>query len=158
MSESLRVTPHILIIEARFYPEITEQLAQGAIAVLNSSQCTYERVQVSGALELPGAIRMAVKSMQLYSGEERFHGFIVLGSVIRGETSHYDHVSQEAIRGIQAVSLEFTLAVGNGILTTENKQQAMERSDPEKGNKGGVAAKTCLSMLSLKDRFGLLKE
>lgn len=158
MAHDMPVTPHILIVESRFYPDITDELVKGAVSVLNKKECTYERIVVPGCLEIPAAIKYAIKSMQLYEGEDRFHGFLALGCVIRGETSHYDYVCGESMRGIQDLTLFHSLSIGNGILTCENKKQAEERADTGKGNKGGFVANACLEMLSLKDRFGLLRQ
>ncbi len=157
MSEEVAVTPHFLIIESHYYPDVTAELVKGAVGVLSRKECTYERVEVAGCLEIPAAVKFAIKSMQLYEGEDRFHGFITLGCVIRGETSHYDHVCENTMNGIAELTKDYSLAIGNGVLTTENKEQAMARARVDKGDKGGWAAKTCIEMLALKDRFGLLR-
>lgn len=149
---------HILIIESRFYPEIADEMTKGAIDVLNDNGCTYERVQVPGTFEVPSIIRYAVKSMQLFSGGERFDGFVALGCVIRGETDHYDHVCRESIGGIQHLCMEYAIAVGNGILTVDNEKQAMARARVGEGNKGAKAAIACIEMINLKNRFGLVRK
>ena len=153
MNSAEKVDKHILIIESRFYSEIADELTKGAIQVLNDNSCTYERVQVPGTLEIPSVIRFAIKSMQLFSGGERFDGFVALGCVIRGETSHYDHVSQESIGGVQQLCMEYAIAVGNGILTVDNEDQAWARARVSEGNKGEKAALACIEMIDLKNRF-----
>ncbi len=149
------VTPHILIVEARFYEDIAEELAKGAIAVLEEAEVTYERLAVPGAFEVPAAIRMAVRAMHFHPHRRRFDGYVALGCVIRGETTHYDYVCQESARGLQNLALEFTLALGYGILTVENEAQAWERARVDGKNKGAAAARACLAMIEAKRRFGL---
>lgn len=157
MNDEKSVTPHFLIVESRYYPDITDELVKGAVNLLSKKECTYERIVVPGCLEIPAAVKYAIKAMQLYNGEDRFHGFITLGCVIRGETSHYDHVAGGAMDMLGELTKEYSLALGNGILTVENKKQAMERAAVDKGNKGGFAAQTCIEMLNLKERFGLIR-
>jgi len=158
MNEMTTTEPHVLIIEATFYPEIADELAAGAIATLNDAGVTYERIKVPGALEIPSVVRYAVKSMQLFCGNDRFDGFVALGCVIRGDTSHYDHVCDNAIGGLSRLATEYALAIGNGVLTVENRAQAMARASVAQGNKGGVAAQACIEMVQLKSRFGLLRK
>ena len=148
-------TPHILIVEARFYEDIADALAKGAVAVLEEAGCTYERISVPGAFEIPAAIRMAIKSMDHYSGDQRFDGYIALGCVIRGETSHYDYVCGESARMLQDLACAHTLALGYGILTCENADQAWARADVQRKNKGGEVAQACLDMIEVKRRFRL---
>lgn len=140
---------HILIIEARFYDDICDRLLDGALQVLDGAGASYERITVPGALEVPGAVRMA---LQVREGEasSKFDGFLPLGCVIRGETSHYDHVAEECIRGTGELVTRFGLAVGMGVLTVEDRAQAESRSDPAGGDKGGVAARACLRMIAVK--------
>lgn len=133
----------IMIIESRFYDEITDDLLKGAIEELEG--VNYKRLVVPGILEIPAAISYIMK----YSNE-RYAGYIVLGCAIKGETDHYEHVSREAINGVQKLALDFTLAVGNGILTVHNRAQAMERCSPLKRNFGGQAARACLKMIEIK--------
>lgn len=153
-----KVDKHILIIESRFYADIADEMTKGAISALNDNGCTYERVQVPGTLEIPSVIRYAIKSMQLFSGGERFDGFVALGCVIRGETDHYDHVCQQSIGGVQHLCMEYAIAVGNGILTVENQDQAWARAKVTEGNKGQNAALACIEMINLKNRFGLMRK
>ncbi len=147
--------PHVLIVEARFYEDIADELANGAVAELEAAGATFERVAVPGAFEIPAAIRMAVRSMDFASGRRRFDGYVALGCVIRGETSHYDYVCGESARKLQDLACDHTLAVGYGILTCENRDQAWERAAVSRKNKGGEAARACLTMLDLKRRFHL---
>ncbi len=142
--------PHIMIVEARYYPEITDELVKGATAVLTEAGATYRRQEVPGVFEIPGAIRMAVKAMEFSIDRRRVDAFIALGCVIRGETSHYDVVVNESSRAIQDLICQFTLALGFGILTVENEEQAWARAQRAKGNKGAFAANACLSQIALR--------
>lgn len=143
--------PHILILEARFYEEIADMLAEGAIEVLEKENATYERMAVPGALEIPNAIQFAA----LRENDNKFDGFIALGCVIRGETSHYDIVAGESARGLTDVALKHGLCIGNGILTCENREQANVRADKACKNKGAGAAHAALAMLKIKKECGL---
>ncbi|MBZ0324845.1 MAG: 6,7-dimethyl-8-ribityllumazine synthase, partial [Alphaproteobacteria bacterium] len=108
-----------------------------------------------GAFEIPAAIRYAIRSRDFFAARRRFDGYIALGCVIRGETSHYDYVCGESARGLQDLILQFTLAVGYGILTVENADQAWARAARDKGDKGGKAARACLDMIDVKRQFNL---
>jgi 6,7-dimethyl-8-ribityllumazine synthase len=147
--------PHILIVEARFYEEISDELAKGAVAALKEAGVTFDRLAVPGAFEIPAAIRMAIRAMHFHPHRRRYDGYVALGCVIRGETTHYDYVCQESARGLQDLALEFTLALGYGILTVENESQAWERARVDRKDKGGDAARACLAMIEAKRRFGL---
>jgi 6,7-dimethyl-8-ribityllumazine synthase len=138
--------PHVLIIEARFYEDIADDLARGAIAALDRAGATHERVSVPGALELPAALAMAL------AGKRRYDGYVMLGCVIRGETSHYDIVANESARGVMRLALDHHLAVGFGILTVENDEQARERAGVDRLNKGGAAAEAALAMIALRSQ------
>ncbi|MBT5574673.1 6,7-dimethyl-8-ribityllumazine synthase [Alphaproteobacteria bacterium] len=135
-----------LIIEARFYDDILDALVEGAVEQLNSHNIEYDRLEVPGALEIPGAVAIAADS-GLYSG------FIALGCVIRGETSHYDTVSNESANGLMNLSIERRLAIGNGIITVENQEQAWARAKISEKDKGGGAALAAINMLNIKERF-----
>ncbi len=148
-------TPHIMIVEARFYEDLADELAKGAVAEIEKAGATYQRFAVPGCLEIPTAIKYAVRSMDFYSGRKRFDGYVGLGCVIRGETTHYDIVCNESARGLQDLALRYTLAVGNGILTVENREQAWIRAGVGNKNKGGFAAHACLDMINLKRQFRL---
>jgi 6,7-dimethyl-8-ribityllumazine synthase len=145
---------HILIVEARFYPEISDELLQGATVEIEKVGGTYERIAVPGALEIPSAIRFAIRAMDLVGGRRRYDGYVALGCVIRGETTHYEIVSTESARGLMNLSLDHTVAIGNGILTVENEAQAWARARVGEGNKGGDAARATISMIEVKRHFG----
>jgi 6,7-dimethyl-8-ribityllumazine synthase len=147
--------PHVLIVEAPYYEDIADELAKGAIAELDRVGATYERISVPGAFEIPAAIQIGIRSMDYYAGRRRFDGYIALGCVIRGETSHYDHICAESARKLQDLACQYVLALGYGILTCENKEQAKERASVEGRNKGGEAARACLDMLEVKRHFHL---
>jgi 6,7-dimethyl-8-ribityllumazine synthase len=136
----------ILIVEARFYPHLNDMLLDGARAAIEASGGEHETITVPGALEIPGAIALAAKS-------GRYCGFVALGVVIRGETYHFEVVSNESARALMDLSLE-GYAIGNGILTVENEAQAIYRADPAQANKGGCAAKAALDMVDIATRFG----
>lgn len=146
----------ILIVESRFYDEITDNLVKGAVKELAAVGAGYKRLIVPGILEIPAAIRFAIRAMELRATDERYSGYIALGCAIRGETDHYEHICTEALAGIQRLTLEYTLAVGNGILTVHNRQQAMERCAPERRNFGGQAARACLRMVEIKRELSLI--
>ena len=147
--------PHVMVVESRFYEDIADELFKGAQAVLEDAGVSYERFSVPGALEIPAAIRFAVKSREFNPVRRRFDVYIALGCVVRGETSHYDLVCRESARAIQELVAEFTLAIGFGILTCETKDQAMQRAAVDKGNKGAVAARAALEMVEMKRFFRL---
>ena len=136
----------ILIVEARFYPHLNDMLLEGARAAIEAAGNEHETITVPGALEIPGAIALAAKS-------GRYCGFVALGVVIRGETYHFEVVSNESARALMDLSLE-GYAIGNGILTVENEAQAIYRADPAQANKGGGAAKAALDMVAIATRFG----
>ena len=146
---------NILIVESLFYEDIAAQLAAGATAALDAGETVYERVQVPGAFEVPAAIAFAVRAMDFYSGRRRFDGYVALGCVIRGETSHYDYICRESARALQDLACRHSLAVGYGILTVETRAQAEARAAVAGRNKGGEAAAACLRMIEIKRRFSL---
>ena len=133
----------ILIVEARFYEEISDALYEGAVAALGSEVVT-DRVAVPGALEIPAAIKLAAA---------RYDGFVALGCVIRGETYHFEIVANESARGLMDLMVSDGLCIGNGILTVEDEAQALHRANPDELNKGADAARACLALLALKRRF-----
>lgn len=145
--------PKLLIIEARFYEEIADALVEGAIKAIEAAGGKYERISVPGVLEIPAALSMVLTAME---GEGTFYdGFVLLGCVIRGETSHYDIVANESARVIMDLIVDADLAVGNGILTVENAEQAWARAKVDQKNKGGVAAEAALAMIALRERLGV---
>jgi 6,7-dimethyl-8-ribityllumazine synthase len=137
--------PHLLLVEARFYDDLADALLDGARTALDAAGATHETVTVPGALEIPAAIMMA-------SETGRYDGFVALGSIIRGETYHFEVVSNESARGVMALTLD-GLAIGNGILTCENDDQAWARARRSEKDKGGDAAKAALAMIALRERF-----
>lgn len=148
-------TPHVMIVEAPYYTAISEALRKGAVRVLEAQGVTYECFTVPGAFEIPAAIQFALRARDFSTRSKRFDGYVALGCVIRGETSHYDYVCGESARGLQDLALRHTLAIGYGILTVENEEQAWARADLERRNKGAEAARACLEMIALKKAFGL---
>lgn len=144
---------HLLVIDARFYEDISDQLFEGARIAIEAAGATFERVSVPGVLEIPAALSMALAAME--DGDAQYDGFVVLGCVIRGETTHYDIVANESARAIMDMAVIEALAVGNGILTVENDAQAYARSRVSEKNKGGAAAEAALAMIALRRRFGL---
>ena len=147
--------PRILIVEGRFYEDIADELLRGARAALEEAAVSYDVVTVPGAFEIPVAVRMALRSMDFRGGQRRYDGFVALGCVIRGETSHYDYVCGESARKLQDLACEFTLALGYGILTCENEEQAWARARVSERDKGGDAARACLAMIEVKRFFHL---
>ena len=145
---------HIMIVEAPYYAHIAAALAQGAIAVLDEAAATYQRFAVPGAFEIPAAIRFAATASERGAGPY-FDGYVALGCVIRGETTHYQHVCEECARGIQTLALEQRLAIGFGVLTVENEAQALTRARVGQRDKGGEAARACLAMIALQRSLGL---
>lgn len=142
-------SPHILIVEARFYEKYADELVAGAIEAVEAAGGTYERVSVPGALEIPAAMKFADTGTA-----ENFDAYVALGVVIRGETTHYDYVCGESARALQDLAIHFDMAVGNGILTVEDHDQAWARSDRTQKNKGADAASAALAMHGLKKKFG----
>ncbi len=138
--------PNILIVESRFYPEIADELLGGAISALKEMGASYEVVEVPGAMEIPAAILFA-------NTDSNYDGYIALGCVIRGETSHYELVCKQCFEGLRTLGLEHAIAIGSGVLTVENREQAMVRAARDRRNKGGEAAKACLKLLELKSHF-----
>jgi 6,7-dimethyl-8-ribityllumazine synthase len=142
--------PCVLIVEARFYGDIADHLVNGAVAVLDEAGIDHESMVVPGVFEVPAAVRFAVRAMETHSATRNYAGFIALGAVIRGETDHYDHICREASRALMDISVHQSVALGFGILTCENKDQAETRADVARGNKGADAAEACLRMMELK--------
>jgi 6,7-dimethyl-8-ribityllumazine synthase len=149
-------TPHIMIVEAPYYAHIAEELFRGAIQALDAAGASYERFSVPGAFEIPAAIRIAIEARE-HDIRRRFDGYVALGCVIRGETTHYDYVCEESARGLQELALTYGVAIGFGILTVENEAQALTRAKVDRKNKGGEAARACLAMIDLRHQFGLYR-
>jgi 6,7-dimethyl-8-ribityllumazine synthase len=134
-----------LLVEARFYPQLNDMLLDGARRAIKAAGHKHETLTVPGALELPGAIALAARS-------GRFCAFVALGVVIRGETYHFEVVSNESARAIMDLTLQ-GFAIGNGILTVENEAQAAARCDPGRLDKGGAAARAALALYDLRTKY-----
>ena len=143
--------PHILIVEARFYDDMADALLEGATHALKEAGATFDVVTVPGALEIPPAIAMALDGAD--NGGVLYDGFVALGMVIRGETYHFDIVSNESSRAIMDLAVSESLAIGNGILTVENDEQAWARARRSDKDKGGFAARAALTMIELKKKL-----
>ena len=137
---------HILIVTSPYYTEISEELSKGAKAAFDAAGATYEEINVPGAFEIPAAIRFALES-------KKYDGYVALGCVVRGETTHYDYVCGESARGLMDLSLTYKAAIGYGILTVESMEQAMVRAHVKQGNKGKDAAEACLRLIELKKHY-----
>ncbi|ARO23467.1 6,7-dimethyl-8-ribityllumazine synthase [Rhizobium sp. S9] len=149
---SRETAPHILIVEARFYDDMADALLEGATFALEQAGATYEVVTVPGALEIPAAIAMALDGDD--NGGTHYDGYVALGMVIRGETYHFDVVSNESSRALMDLAVSESLAIGNGILTVENDEQAWARARRSDKDKGGFAARAALTMIALKQKLG----
>src|ERR1700757_5513843 len=132
--------PHILVVEAPYYAHIAAELRRGAERALAAVGGSHESISVPGAFEIPAAIGFAARA------SNRFDGFVALGCVIRGETTHYDHICAESARGLQDLATRDGLAIGYGILTVENEAQALARAPPHRRDKGGEAGRACLAV------------
>ena len=136
----------VLIVEARFYEDMADALAEGAIAALDAAGITHERVAVPGVLEVPVAIKYAAAT-------NNYDGYVALGVVIRGETTHYEIVCNESARGLMELGIKDKLAIGNGIQTVENGDQAWARCKMSEKDKGGGAAKAAIALIGLRDSW-----
>jgi len=143
----------ILIVEARFYSDLADELLKGAVDAIEAYGAEYDVVTVPGALEIPGAIAFAEEGAHRPTGEARYDGYVALGTVIRGETYHFEIVSNESARGIMELSTGKRVAVGNGILTVEDEDQAWARARVSEGDKGGGAARAALTMVALRQQL-----
>ena len=139
--------PHLLLVQAPYYAHLAALLRDGAERAITAAGATCEIVSVPGAFEIPAAIALAARQA------ERFDGFVALGCVIRGETTHYDHVCAETARSLQDLMVRDGLAVGYGILTVENEAQALVRAAPDGRDKGGEATRACLALVELRRHF-----
>ncbi len=140
--------PHVLIVRAPYYQEIADGLLDGATRILRDAGATFALIDVAGAYELPQAIRLALR------GNQRFDAYVALGCVVKGETDHYDHICRETIRGLMSLSLQFGLALGQGVLTVHRLDQARARSSANGHNKGAEAAAAALVQLHVARGFG----
>jgi 6,7-dimethyl-8-ribityllumazine synthase len=139
--------PHILLVEAPYYAHISDLLRRGAGRALAAAGATHDTISVPGAFEIPAAIGMVARA------SDRFDGFVALGCVIRGETTHYDHICAECARGLQDLAVRDGVAIGFGVLTVENEAQALARASAEHRDKGGEAVRACLALISLRRRL-----
>ncbi len=139
---------HVLIVSSRYYENVSTLLEQGAKELIKKAGASFDQIEVPGALEIPGAIRLGIEN-------EHYDAYVALGCVVRGETTHYDIVCRESARGLSQLVLDYLASIGNGILTVENMEQALRRADPTKGNKGGEAAYAALRMLEIRQQLGV---
>lgn len=143
--------PHLLVIDAPYYSHISSALRAGVEAKLKAANATWDNVDVPGVLEIPAAVSMALEGQE--RGGTSYDGFVLLGCVIRGETTHYEVVAYESNRAIMNLSIGEALAIGNGILTVENEAQAIARAEADQLDKGGHAADAALAMIALREKF-----
>ncbi|WP_217570310.1 6,7-dimethyl-8-ribityllumazine synthase [Mesorhizobium sp. GbtcB19] len=143
---------HLLIVEARFHDDLADALLEGATGALDEAGATYDVVTVPGSLEIPAVICFALDGAA--EGGTHYDGFVALGTVIRGDTYHFDIVANESSRALMDLSVQEAVAIGNGILTTENDAQAWARAKKTEGDKGGFAARAALTMIALKEKLG----
>jgi len=140
----------ILIVEARFYSDLADELLRGAQDALEAFGAAYDVVTVPGALEIPGAIALAEDAGHRPATVASYDGYVALGTVIRGETYHFEIVANESARGLMDLAIGKRLCIGNGILTVEDEAQAWARARVSEGDKGGGAARAALAMVALK--------
>lgn len=138
--------PHLLIIDAPYYKHLSKALVSGTEAVLKRAGASWDYQPVPGVLEIPAAVAIALDS-------GKYDGFVTLGCVIRGETTHYEVVAFESARAIMDLTVKYRLALGNGIQTVENEAQAIARAEPSQLNKGGHAAQAALDMVELREMY-----
>ena len=143
----------ILIVEARFYDHLADELLRGATEALTAFGAEFEVVTVPGALEIPGAIAMAEEGGHRPASAAPWDGYVALGTVIRGETYHFEIVSNESARGLMELTVNKRLCIGNGVLTVEDEAQALARARVSEGDKGGGAARAALAMIALKQQL-----
>jgi 6,7-dimethyl-8-ribityllumazine synthase len=148
---SLETASHILIVEARFYDDMADALLDGATSALKEAGATYDVITVPGALEIPPTIAMALDASE--NGGTEYDGFVALGMVIRGETYHFDIVSNESSRALMDLAVSESLAIGNGIMTVENDDQAWARVRRLDKDKGGFAARAALTMIAVREKL-----
>lgn len=147
--------PHLMIIEAPFYGDLAAEQLKGAVTVLEEAGATHERFAVPGALEIPSAVLYGIKMKQYHPARRRFDGYVVLGCVIKGETYHFDVVAGESNHALMQIATQYTIALGNGIITAYTRAQAEERASVSGENIGGRATQAALAMIALKGKLGL---
>lgn len=153
--------PHLLIVQSPYYKDIAAELYRGARLALEAAGATHDLISVPGVLEIPAAISMAqdveIDGLVLFDDDIEkagiYHGYIALGCVIRGETTHYEIVSNQSARALMDMSVQFSMAMGNGIQTVENEQQAWARANVDDKNKGGGAAEAALAMIAVREQL-----
>ncbi|RWC47347.1 MAG: 6,7-dimethyl-8-ribityllumazine synthase [Mesorhizobium sp.] len=143
---------HLLIVEARFHDDLADALLDGATSALDEAGATYDVVTVPGSLEIPAVITFALDGAT--EGGTNYDGFVALGTIVRGDTYHFDIVANESSRALMDLSVQDSVCIGNGILTTENDAQAWTRAKRSEGDKGGFAARAALTMIALKEQLG----
>jgi 6,7-dimethyl-8-ribityllumazine synthase len=141
----------LLVVVAPYYKDVANMLLEGAQRAANEAEATLEIVTVPGAFEIPGAIALALRT-------GAYDGYVALGCVVRGETSHYHYVCGESARGLMELSVRKRAPIGYGILTVNTLAQAEERADPKRGDKGGESVRACAAMLALKRKFGEMRQ
>jgi len=141
----------ILIVEARFYGDIADALLAGATQALKEAGAEFDCIGVPGALEIPTAITLALDAAPRRSG---YDGAVALGCVIRGDTIHFEIVSQQSARGLMELSLARKIPIGNGIVTVDTEAQAWARARADEQDKGGDAARAALALVAIKRRLG----
>lgn len=142
---------HVLVIQSRFYEEIADEMLRGATAVLGAANVKHTVVSVPGCLEIPAAITFAARGDEMRpGGKPAFDGYVALGTVIRGDTDHYEYVAGECMRGLSHAVRHHGVALGNGVLTCNTYEQAWERAQVANGDKGGIAARAALAMIALR--------
>ncbi len=143
--------PHFMIVVSPYYKEVSNNLLEGAKSAFDDVRATYEIFEVSGALEIPTAIKYGILRKEAHGvNNMKFDGFVALGCIIRGETSHYDIVCNVSANGLSQLSLEHDAPIGNGILTCDTMEQAIVRADPKQKNKGAVAVNAALGLFNIK--------
>lgn len=147
------MTPKILIVEARYYTHISDQLLDGATAALEKAGAHFERLAVPGALEIPPAIGFAARAGE--GAGQSFDGYIALGCVIRGETYQFEIIAGQSARGLMDLGLNHGLCIGNGILTVETEEQALSHANTKDGDAGGDAARACIGLINARARLGV---
>lgn len=149
--------PRVLILEARFYDHLADMLLAGATTALDEAGVAYDIITVPGVYELPAALQLVLSAQEQGCAPQRYDGYVTLGTAIRGESDHYDHVCNHAMGGLGDLAVQYRAALGNGVLTVHDEAQALKRADVTRKNLGGMAAKACLRMLELKRELNLTK-
>ncbi len=147
--------PRILIVEARVYDDITDSLVRGAVQTLTAEGAGFKRVLVPGLLETLPVIRYAIRAMELRATDNRFAGYVVLGCAINGDLDGSENLYRVCLQGMKDLALQYSLAIGNGLIHCTTQSQAMDFADPDSGNAGGRAAQACLRMMQVKRELGL---